>query len=276
MIIQKSTVASIQDEPNTAELNYFCNADFIDQTIALPNSPLAGYTPTLQTVIYAVKNILFPHLARHRIPDLLNLLTTVEFYRKNALAQAEYAIAWQEYYENDPDVVLLTPKEELAFRTMKQHDLAYREMYIRSISWSCALDIYNIWTADPPALTDFWIHFNEYFPFLNEDCDQHSPLLFQSELNDSEVDTFKRIGQESCRMVQETYAWAISHREDGQRISGLFQTARFRRRFPAPVEYEALVNLIIYYIYKVESAVTAVHNAFKPNRPTFPPQEVAF
>lgn len=60
-------------------------------------------------------------------------------------------------------------------------------------------------------MTDFLIRFNEYFPSLNEHCDNKSPRLFHADLSPDEMEQLEDIGITCCEFVQETVDWAIEY-----------------------------------------------------------------
>jgi hypothetical protein len=68
--------------------------------------------------------------------------------------------------------------------------------------------MYNLWTANPPSMTDFLIRFNEYFPFLNRSYDNHSPRLFHFNLTNHEIAQLVDTGLKCCDFAKETVAWA--------------------------------------------------------------------
>lgn len=66
-----------------------------------PKAELVNEVPPLWLVIYAIENILHPRLVKEQIPDLLDLLATVEFYRGRTLDKARDAVVWSKYYERE-------------------------------------------------------------------------------------------------------------------------------------------------------------------------------
>ena len=56
-------------------------------------------------------------------------------------------------------------------------------------------------------MTDVLIRFNEYFPFLNQSYDNHSPRLFHYNLTNSELAHLLFTGLKCCDLARETIMW---------------------------------------------------------------------
>lgn len=61
-------------------------------------------------------------------------------------------------------------------------------------------------------MTDLMIHMNEYFPLLNKNYTQKSPRLFHFDMSDEENQTLRDTGQDCCRFVRDSHAWAVEHK----------------------------------------------------------------
>lgn len=228
---------------------------YIEQVVLSPKSPIVKYVPTLPVIIYSIKNILHPTLATRSssFSELLDLLATVEFYRGRTLDHARDALTWNDYYTTNPPSILLTD-EETAFLKKLESDMAdLRPIYITILTMCCHLDMYLLWTANPPSITDFLIRFNEYFPFLNKSYDNHSPRLFHFNLTDEETAQLFDTGIKCCDFVDEEME-AQAHG----------QSKRSENPMHDPAD---LVALIDYYLEETMSAAQVVKDMFNNKDP---------
>jgi hypothetical protein len=94
----------------------------------------SGVPPSL--VFYAARNILSPSFIIGQIPDLLNLLTAIETFRRFAVLKSGEALEWQKYYEHEKshgraeDVRLLAANEVRTLRHYLEEKDAQRREYI--------------------------------------------------------------------------------------------------------------------------------------------------
>ncbi|KAG6872947.1 hypothetical protein C0995_004831 [Termitomyces sp. Mi166 len=208
----RDLIASV-DVDKTSRQNHKEIYRFIEREILSPKSPVIKQVPPLEVVIFAINNILCPSFVTQRIPHLLDLLATVEFYRKRTLASSHEATIWNDYYEvqNETTVYRLSEEDEAYLKGLESDNNSMRIMYITLISECCRLDMHLSLTAKPPSMTDFLIRFNEYFPHLNKRYDKRSPRLFWSDLSSEEVVQLSKLGAECCSRVQEIVKWATYH-----------------------------------------------------------------
>ncbi|GLB37390.1 hypothetical protein LshimejAT787_0404410 [Lyophyllum shimeji] len=235
---------------------------YIEREVLSPKSPIIKHVPPLEVIVYSMRNILLPDLATRRIPELLDLLATVEFYRKRTLDYAQKALVWNDYYKTEGTAVTLSHDEEEFLRKLESQESDLRKVYITILTTCCELDMYLLWTATPPSIADAMIRFNEYFPFLNENCDSESPRLFHSDLSDSEAGQVEDVGLKFCDFAQATIEWATEYAGDGQTMHSVFSTEEFRESFPRPCEDDKLSELISYFAKCVTSASQGIEEIF--------------
>lgn len=192
------------------------------------------HVPTLPVIIYSIKNILYPTLATRRIPELLDLLATAEFYRGRTLDCARHALVWDKHYTKtqNPESFPLSDEEKSFLNGLEDEMAELRPIYMRILTMCCHLvsipsivmsyptssacqDMYNLWTSSSPSMTDFLIRFNEYFPFLNRSYDNASPRLFHFNLTDEEIAQLIDVGLTCCDFTEETVEWAIESQARG-------------------------------------------------------------
>ncbi|KAF5386846.1 hypothetical protein D9615_001988 [Tricholomella constricta] len=225
---------------------------YIEREVLSPKSPIIKQVPPLELIVYSIQNILLPKLATRRIPDLLDLLATVEFYRKRTMDHARDAIVWNDYYKNEKTIITLTAEEEGFLKNLEKQEKSLREMYIVILT-----DMYLLWTASPPSMTDFLIRFNEYFPFLNDHCERVSPRLFHSDLSTTEIAQLEDVGLKCCDTAQGTVAWAMD-----QTIHHAFRMEDFKEAFPRPCGDNHLQEMITYFADHVMSAAKKIQEIF--------------
>ncbi|KAG6899425.1 hypothetical protein C0993_010392 [Termitomyces sp. T159_Od127] len=201
---------------------------YIEREVLSPKSPIIKQVPPLEVVLYAINNILYPTFITRRLPHLLDLLATVEFYRKRTLASSHEATIWSEYYEvqDEKAVYRLSKEDEAYLKELELDNISMRNIYITLISECCQLDMHLLLVAKPPSLTDFLVRFNEYFPHLNKHYDRKSPRLFWSDLSSEEVVQLSKLGVDCCSRVQEIVNWATDHVGKGF-VSGLIHEMAF-------------------------------------------------
>lgn len=112
---------------------------YIEQVVLSPKSPIVKHVPTLPVIVYSIQNILRPRLATRRIPELLDLLATVEFYRGRTLDQARDALTWNDYYTVNPPTVLLTDQETASLKHIESEMAALRLIYVTILTTCCHL-----------------------------------------------------------------------------------------------------------------------------------------
>ncbi|KAG6831757.1 hypothetical protein H0H92_007909 [Tricholoma furcatifolium] len=235
---------------------------YIEREVLSPKSPIIKQVPPLEVVVYAINNIFYPNFVTRRIPDLLDLLATVEFYRKRTLDYAHHATIWNEYYKVDKSVRTISHDEEEFLTLLESQKDTMRTMYIELISTGCRLDMYLLWTAKPPSVTNFLIRFNEYFPILNDDSDRESPRLFWSDLSSEESTQLAGLGLDSCVLVQNSVKWATEYAEQNHAMNAALCTDDFKEAFPRPCEDRAFLELVMYYTSHVAKASEKVQSMF--------------
>ncbi|KAF7362546.1 hypothetical protein MVEN_00602700 [Mycena venus] len=195
--------------PNHASISAYIETNIIKN----PNSLFKHRVPPLDIVLYAIRRLLAPPDApRLRdIPDLLDFVTTIEFYRKLALQKVEEALTIHRYYQANDDHLTLTDEEVQRLDEYKIEGPDLRSVYIEIVLQYCQWDIYKLWTSDPPSTADATLRLCEYFPQLNDKyraLTGGSPRLFHYDLTDTERDTLSLRGIDSCTFICDSSEWA--------------------------------------------------------------------
>ncbi|KAF8639520.1 hypothetical protein AX17_001425 [Amanita inopinata Kibby_2008] len=257
-------IASLDFKEENLVQNHKDIYTYIEKTILAPQSTILNIVPPIDVLIYAAKNILFPSLAHDLMPQLLDVIATVEFYRHRTLAQADNALVWNQYYKTEDSTgsITLTDDEETFLKRLGESSQSWREVYMTILCKCCHFDLYHVWITIPPSMSNFMIHFNEYFPFLNKYCTQPSPRLLHHTLSQDEQRKLGQTGLSICAFGHESAQW-VTERAQDQPHWTLYETAEFHQKFPPPCASKHLVKLICNYLDYVGSIVQKVDDMFR-------------
>ena len=122
--------------PSSANLEHLGNID-----ILLANNEETALPPVLPIVIfvYAIKNILYPDFLIELIPDLLDLLTMVEFYRIRMTEEASNALAWNDFYKNAQDARTLEVEDENFLTHFQDTQDEMRKIFMQIVAECCLI-----------------------------------------------------------------------------------------------------------------------------------------
>jgi hypothetical protein len=104
--------------------------------------PSNAETPAVLPVvifIYAIRNILYPNFLIELIPDFLDLLTMVEFYRIRVTEEASNALAWNEFYKNTHDARTLEVEDEQSLSQLQDTQREMREIFMQIVAECCLI-----------------------------------------------------------------------------------------------------------------------------------------
>ena len=95
--------------------------------------------PVLPIVIfiYAIKNILYPNFLIELIPDFLDLLTMVEFYRIQVTEEASNALAWNDLYKNTKGAHTLEVEDEDFLNRLQETQDVMRKIFMQIVAECC-------------------------------------------------------------------------------------------------------------------------------------------
>lgn len=97
--------------------------------------------PVLPIVIfiYAIKNILYPNFLIELIPDFLDLITMVEFYRIRLTEEASNALTWNEFYKNAQDAHTLEVEDEKFLNHLQDTQDEMRQIFMQIVAECCLI-----------------------------------------------------------------------------------------------------------------------------------------
>jgi hypothetical protein len=116
--------------------------DYIEQAILSPKATMMTAVPSLKITIYAIRNIMYPKLAKGQIPDLLDLLATVEFYRARTLDKSQDALVWNDYYNGKgkgEEARTLTVMETGELLSLGDKKHLWRQVYVDIVGQLCKI-----------------------------------------------------------------------------------------------------------------------------------------
>ena len=95
--------------------------------------------PVLPIVIfiYAIKNILYPNFLIELIPDFLDLLTMVEFYRIRVTEEASDALTWNDFYKNTQGARTLEVEDEDFLYHFQDTKDEMRKIFMQIVAECC-------------------------------------------------------------------------------------------------------------------------------------------
>ncbi|KAG6857718.1 hypothetical protein H0H87_004134 [Tephrocybe sp. NHM501043] len=208
---------------------------FIKLKVLSPKSPFIKQVPPLLDVVKTIYTLFEPKLDTRHISDLLDLLATVEFYRKRTLDHANLATIWNNHYNEDSNTDCLPLDYETAefLQQLVSQAGAMRDIYITLILTCCSL----------------------YFPTLNANYAE-SPRLFWTDLSREETAKISNLGRECSRLVRE------SNSADKSRTINSALNENQEKTWPNLCRDEMLSELVSYYTSHITATSEKVQLLF--------------
>ncbi|KAF6760160.1 hypothetical protein DFP72DRAFT_1063225 [Ephemerocybe angulata] len=145
--------------------------------------------PTLFKTRYTIRHLVFPNFIIKLTPQFLDLLTFVEGVRiKNLNKTKEY---FPHLFEDEYEVMAsqaIDPELEASLVQQTHEIEGLREVFWLIVTNCCQQDLRYMTMKG--SITDFWIRFHEYFPFLTNAGP--SPRTFHHEMSEQEKEALVR------------------------------------------------------------------------------------
>ncbi|KAJ7719027.1 hypothetical protein DFH07DRAFT_973077 [Mycena maculata] len=218
-----------------------------------PNALFKRHVPPLDIILYAIRRVLAADAEAQVIPDLLDLATTVEFFRTRALQNGREALV--QYGRHSDTQRTLSREDEKRLRKYQDGSADIRAVYIELLLQYCQLDIYRLWTCDPPRPADVTLRLCEYFPALNPLYTATSPRLFHYDLADAERALLRKRGLDCCLFVRDSCRWAVERSTPDDPLASVFRTPAFAACFPCTVSAASLRDMMEFYMGTVQAMV---------------------
>ncbi|KAF8653330.1 hypothetical protein AX16_004030 [Volvariella volvacea WC 439] len=224
---------------------------YIDANI-LQDEYLKKHLTLLEAVVYAIRCILQPRLDVDAIPDLLDLLTTVEFYRAKITKVVNTAFEWNKFYEDSHGALTLNPDQIRELNKVTARDKTQRGLYILLCCVLSKRHLYHLLSKKPPSGVDFLIHFNDYYPGLLSSMP--SRRLFHTDLSAKEKAEIDRSGRECSNILYTIVGSTSSLLEEIERYDEM----------ATPHEIQPIANR---YLKHVEESIALLRTYFSPQGP---------
>lgn len=204
--------------------------------------------PPLDLLTYAIRGILFPtFLGPSRIPDVLDLLSNVEYYRCVCKEKAGNAAVLDEFFGfRDRKAVLLSKEERKCLADIEAQSSLLRSRFLTLLFSYSQLDVHYLCTSSS-RLPGMQERMEEYF-------EGRLSLPFCAILIEEERQQFTEMVEQSLwtsmKLVRE--AKALKKSLDGKE----------NELFPCPVAIEELVNSTDSYLRAVETQASTLKAIF--------------
>ena len=109
----------------------------IDTLLASSEQTAFAPIPPVAILIYAINDILYPNFLIEFIPEFLDLLTMVEFYRIQMTEEASKALAWNDFYKNTKEVLTLKDEDEIFLNDLQDTQDDLRKIFMQIVDECC-------------------------------------------------------------------------------------------------------------------------------------------
>jgi len=221
----------------------------------------------LAVFIYAIKNILYPTFLIELIPDFLDLLTMVEFYRIRVTEVASNALEWNDFYKSKKVTRTLEVQDETFLNHLRDTQDEMRQIFMRIVAECCIIDLHRLWVTQ--SHTNFWIRWNRYF---NTKGEKNTKLFasFHYRLSDADKDILRLSATHCATTMHSTLICAEDSRSTGQSIQDVFNTRSFQDQSMTN-NNQSLLDLINYHLNYVHEAVEKLQSLFPVKVPNISP-----
>ncbi|KAJ7690898.1 hypothetical protein B0H16DRAFT_1486844 [Mycena metata] len=205
-----------------------------------PLSPLKDQPPPLDILLYTIRTLLARASSSSvNVPDLLDLATSIESYRKMACQKVDEALDVHDFSHASEDTGAeltdeegsgtdLTEEEVKRLRDYQTTDRSLRAMYIGLVLKYSQLNIYEMCTTSVPLrAADIALRLSEYFPESKSEVDKDAgagcPRLFHMDLSDAERELLRLCGVNSHKFARDSYQCAGSDEISRQALTSVLQ-----------------------------------------------------
>lgn len=240
--------------------------NFMDQHVV--NKPLEAQPVPLELLIFTIDQSLSPLFVinAEAYPNLLDLIASVEQYRRALQKKVEEAIVWDKACigmgQND---VALTSEERASLLALADQAADQRKLFIAIVADICKMDIFHLLRSEDHHLTDVMLRLSQYFPWLPSrgSAPVDSPLLFlQTDLNEHECDLLLGAGKSCCQALVNLYEWAKKQNSDDLRT--LVTNSTGISNIIPKFDEERLIRAINRYTDAVKNVSSTLYDLFPP------------
>ncbi|KAK0461048.1 uncharacterized protein EV420DRAFT_1529923 [Desarmillaria tabescens] len=218
------------------------------------NKSLEAQPVPLELLIFTIdQSISSPLFAMNAdaYPNLLDLITSVEQYRRALLKKAEDAIVWDRACigmgQTDE---ALTSVERASLHDMVNLAANQRELFIAIVADLCKMDIFHLLRSKDHLLTDVMLRLSQYFPWLPS----------RGDLDERECNLLLEAGKSCCQTIVNLSEWAKKQDSDDIRplVTKSDEVSNIIPEFDKP----RLVRAIHRYTDTVNDMYSTLHEFF--------------
>ncbi|KAK0226140.1 hypothetical protein IW262DRAFT_1457374 [Armillaria fumosa] len=240
--------------------------NFMDQHVV--NKPLEAKPVPLELLIFTLHQSISPLfvLNAEAYPNLLDLIASVEQYRRALQKKVEDAIVWDKACIGMGQIdEALTSEERASLLDLADQAADQRKLFIAIAADMCKMDIFHLLRSEDHHLTDVMLRLSQYFPWLPSrgSAPVDSPLLFlQADLDEHERDLLLEAGKSCCQALVNLYEWAKKQNSDDLRT--LVTTSSGISNIIPKFDEERLIRAINRYTDAVKNVYSTLHELFPP------------
>ncbi|KAG7449625.1 uncharacterized protein BT62DRAFT_597245 [Guyanagaster necrorhizus] len=192
--------------------------NFVHQHVV--NKPLEAQPVPLELLIFTIDQSISPLFVvnAEAYPNLLDLIASVEQYRRTLLKKAEDAIVWDKACTGMGRIdEALTTEERASLYGMANLAAAQRELFIAIVADLCKMDIFYLLRSEDHHLTDVMLRLSQYFPWLplRDSVPIDSPFLFlRADLDEPERNLLLEAGKSCYQTLVDLYEWTKKQNSD--------------------------------------------------------------
>ncbi|KAK0454755.1 hypothetical protein EV421DRAFT_2029745 [Armillaria borealis] len=236
---------------------------FMDQHVV--NKPLEAQPVPLELLIFTIDQSISPLFVvnAEAYPNLLDLVASVEQYRRALLKKVEDAMVWDKACIGMGQIEeALTSEERVSLLDLANQAADQRKLFIAIVAGH---DIFHLLRSEDHHLTDVMLRLSQYFPWLPSrgSAPVDSPLLFlQADLDELERDLLLEAGKSCCQALVNLYEWAKKQNSDDLRtlVTKSDETSNIIPEF----DKKRLVKAIHRYTDAVKNIYSTLQKLFPP------------
>ncbi|SJK97704.1 uncharacterized protein ARMOST_00957 [Armillaria ostoyae] len=168
------------------------------------NKPLEAQPVPLELLIFTIDQNVSPLFVinAEAYPNLLDLIASVEQYRRALLKKVEDAMVWDKACIGMGQIdEALTSEERASLLDLANQAADQRKLFIAIVADMCKMDIFHLLRSEDHHLTGMMLRLSQHFPWppSRGNAPVDSPLLFlQVDLDEHERDLLLEAGKSCC------------------------------------------------------------------------------
>ncbi|PBK74333.1 hypothetical protein ARMSODRAFT_951964, partial [Armillaria solidipes] len=178
--------------------------NFMDQHVL--NKPLEAQPVPLELLIFTLDQSVSPLFVinAEAYPNLLDLIASVEQYRRALLKKVEDAMVWDKACIGMGQIYeALTSEERASLLDLANQAADQRKLFIAIVADMCKMDIFHLLRSEDHHLTDVTLRLSQHFPWppSRGSAPVDSPLLFLQKQTSDDLRTIVTKGDEISNII---------------------------------------------------------------------------